>query len=317
MATATERWSDSIITQKIDGNYVGQRGWDVIAYSDDDDMLAATGLPAIGDAHNLIASLFCTDLKIAENKLTKGVVKATYEVTSLIANPVDPTARQPRLRWRPGKVSVSYDCDQAGNPLVNSAGDAPRSSFSRNFSVRYFSVSIYKASFDRAGADQFSDTINNGDITLCGEDFAAGTLYCQDITPCEEYQEDATYLKITGNFEVRTPQGSGLTDAQIRYPFALRFLDQGMRGKATVGGSSGLQPLYTADGKPVSRDVLFNGAGQPMDSTIKATAAQLAVASGSLPTEVHADGDVQANFLVYTQWYQETDFSDLVDYFTV
>jgi hypothetical protein len=153
--------------------------------------------------------------------------------------------------------------------------------------------------------------VNNSGITFQGYDYDAGQVYCNYIQPAEPYQTTAPYVKIHYDFEIRTPNSSNLTALQIRHPFQLRILDQGLRGvynDPDLGDTLG--HFYLGDGHPVTRDVLLDGTGVPMDDGIKVTAGGLAAVTQTLPDSVLVDTTDNATFLIYMR-YAETDFTGI------
>jgi hypothetical protein len=312
---ATERFSDRKLKQRIDGNWTAQRGWDVSGYSDSNEAISAVGVQP-GDPHPLNTDLKCTDIWVAEDKLTLAHVLATYEITCLLDNPENPVLRAPIIRWKWGKVSQPIDTDMNGNAILNSAYDAPKSPFHRNFSVRFLTITRYEPYYDQSAAENFTDTVNNGSITFEGNEFDAGQVYCLSIAPVEDYQEGSTYVKIAYAFEIRTPNAPNLTDLQIRHPFQLRFMDQGLRAQYSNSGTDTLGQLYLGSGEPVTHDVLLDGDGTPIDDTIKVTAGGLNAVSQDLPDDVLVDtiqddeGNDTAVFLIY-MIYAEMDFTQI------
>jgi hypothetical protein len=313
-AIATERFSEQKCTRDITGNWTATRGWDVIGYVSEDDAINATGV-LVGASHPLTSSLVCTKIGLTENKLTKGVVIANYAVSTIIANDPNPLIRVPVVSWKWGKQSLPIDTDINGNPILNSATDAFRSNATRNFSVRFLRISRWEPYYNEALASQYVDTTNSGAVVLQGITRQPGQVYLLSYAPIEEYQVGAPYVHVAYEFEIRTPNTSGLTSLQIRYPFQLRLLDQGLRAQYQDPNNNNTKTLGNLwlggqNTQQCNRDVLLNGQGQPMDSTIAVTQMLYTATSQTLPSTVMTDKVNGATFLIY-MIYAEQDLTAL------
>ena len=235
MSTATERFSDQKCVREISGNWTATRGWDVIgpftSFSPpdiEDDAINATGV-LIGSTHPFTSSLVCKQIGVTENKLTKCIVIANYGISMIVANDPNPLLRAPIVSFKWGKNSQQVDTDINGNPILNSALDAFKSNHSKNFSVRFLRITRYEPFYNESVAAQFVDTINNDSVVLQGITRSPGQVYCLGIAPAEDYQVGSPYVRVTYEFEIRTPSSGGLTALQKRHPFQPRLLDQGLR----------------------------------------------------------------------------------------
>lgn len=315
MTVATERWSDRKLKKNITGDWVAQRGWDVIGYTDSDNATTATGVSA-GNSHPLSPYMICSDIALVEDRLSLGHVIANYKITSLVANDVNPITRNPFVSWKRNKCAVPVDTDLNGNAILNSALDAFKSNGNRNLTSRTLTIKRYEPYYDQSQADLYIDTVNSGNVTFEGLTFGPGQVYCVDYAPVTEYQEGCTYLEVQYVFEIRTPKAATLTTLQKRHPFQRRILDQGLRCKytdPTLGVAWG--NLYTCQGELINRDVLFDGTGIPLDTTIKVGLGGMAPLAQTLPATVLKDpisvgGKVRAVFLIYMD-YPETDMTAL------
>lgn len=312
LAVATERWSDRKKTRTIDGNWTAYRGFDVIQYTTDDDALNAVGIPKVGDSHPDTTYLTCTRVWLNENKFSKGIVLAEYQITPLLANDVNPLNRQPYIKWRRGKTSQNVDLDYNGNPILNSATDAFKGKMSRPFGVRYLTITKFEPYYNQAEADLYIESVNSDAITFEGITFQPGQVYCDSIVPPDAYQKGSVFVKVQYDFEIRTPNWPNLTDLQIRHPFQRRVLDQGTRAIYHDDGddTDKLGKLYLPDGSEVTHDVLLDGNGRPLDSTIKVTAGMLDPVKQTPPKGVLVDSTEFAVFLIYMD-YPETAFANL------
>jgi len=312
MGNATQRFSDTMQTQLIDGSWVATIGWDVINFTSEYDAVNSCPIRQ-GSPHPLNSSLTCTSIGLTENKLTKAIVIANFGVTGLINAGAPPLARPEVTSWKWGKQTLPVDTDTNGNPIVNSAKDAFRSNFSRNFSVRYCRVERWEAYYDQTLAANYTDTINNAAIIFQGLYLGPGQCYFVSYAPIEPYQLGAPYVHVAYEFEIRTPNAPNMTLLQIRHPFQLRLVDQGLRGQYNDVNNSNAPTMghFWLGGtgtQQCTRDVLLNGQGQPVDSTIKVTQSLVAANSQSVPSNVFVDSTSTATFLIY-MIYQETNFA--------
>ena len=308
-ASASERFTDQKLTRSIDGNWTATRAWDVVGFTDEQSATTATGVTD-GSAHPRNADLKCTHIGRADNKFTLSKVVATYEITNLLSNPTNPLSRAPIISWKWGKTQQPIDTDMLGNPILNSAGDAFKQHGTRNFSVRFLTITRCEPYYNQAAAQLYTDTVCNGAITFEGNTFGAGQVYCISYAPTKPYQKTVTYVEVAYNYEIRTPSTPNLTALQKRHPFQLRILDQGLRANYVENDLyiDLLGHLYLKGGEPVTRDVLFNGAGKPIDKGIKVTLDMNNASGQTLPTGVIKDVTAKAVFLIYPI-YAETDFT--------
>ncbi|MDP9175610.1 MAG: hypothetical protein M3O30_17340 [Planctomycetota bacterium] len=312
MGIATERFSDRRLRQSIEGNWTAQRGWDVIAYTSALDAVSSTGV-ALGDSHPLADSLSCVSIEPEDDKLTKCIVRAQYAITSLNANPVDPTARAPFIGWKRSKISQPTDTDINGNPILNSAKDAFRTNGTRTFSVKFLRFTRWEPFFDSSVSDMYTDTVNNAAVVFEGISYDAGQVYLHAYLPVEDYQSGCNFVKNYYEFEIRTPKTSGLTVKQKRHPFQRRQLDQGLRAQYSSSGTNTFGNLWLGGPSPAqaTRDVLLNGKGQPIDSTIMVTQSLIAPVAQTPPSTVLTDTtSAGVTWLIFMD-YAETDFSTL------
>lgn len=307
MGIATQRFSDTKQTQLIDGSWKATIGWDVIDYISDYDAVNSCPIKQ-GSQHPLNEYLTCTSIGVTENKLTKAIVIAEFEVTSLIDAGVNPINRPEVINWKWGKQTLPVDTDASGNPIVNSAGDAFRSNYSRNFSVRYLRVTRWELYYDQALASSYIDTTNSDTVTIQHTlSVGPGQMYFVNYAPVEEYQINSPYVKAMYEFEIRTPSSPNLTTLQARYPFQLRLVDQGQRGKyldpnstpTTNAPTMGNFWLGGQASQECRREVLLNGQGRPADATVKLTQNLYSVQSNTIPTSVQKETINGVTFLVY------------------
>ena len=322
MSTATERFSDQKCVREISGNWTATRGWDVIgpftSFSPpdiEDDAINATGV-LIGSTHPFTSSLVCKQIGVTENKLTKCIVIANYGISMIVANDPNPLLRAPIVSFKWGKNSQQVDTDINGIPILNSALDAFKSNHSKNFSVRFLRITRYEPFYNESVAAQFVDTINNDSVVLQGITRSPGQVYCVGIAPAEDYQVGSPYVRVTYEFEIRTPSSGGLTALQKRHPFQPRLLDQGLRAQYQDPDNSNkatLQNFWLGGTSPqqCTRDVLLNGSGVPLDSTIGVTDKIYTPITQTLPSTVLVDSTAAgATFLIYMD-YAEQAFSPL------
>ncbi len=318
MAIATERFSNQLGVREISGNWTGTRAWDVVNFTSADlvdEAVAATGV-LVGSPYPNTTSLVCTHIGPTENKLTKIVVVANYGISQIVANDPNPLLRAPFISFRWGKESKQVDTDNNGNPILNSALDAFKSNHSKNFSVRYLTISRYESYYNEDQAAMYIDTCNGDSVTLQGIVRNPGQVYCLGIAPAQEYQRGAPYVRVSYAFAIASPNTGGLTANQIRYPWQFRVLDQGLRAQYQDPDNNNTKTLGNfwlggTNAQQCTRDVLLNGQGEPIDSTILVTQAGYTAVTQSLPSGVIVDTTSSAaTFLIYMD-YAEQAFSPL------
>ena len=318
MAEATERFSQDLGIREISGNWTATRAWDVVNFTSGDpvdEAMNATGV-LIGSPYPFTTSLVCTHLGVTENKLTKMVVVANYGISQIVANDPNPLLRPPMVSFRWGKESKQVDTDVNGNPILNSALDAFKNSHSKNFSVRYLTITRYESDYNEDQAAGYVDTCNSDSVILQGITRNPGQVYCLGIAPASEYQVGAPYVRVSYAFAVASPNTSGLTTQQIRYPWQFRVLDQGLRAQYQDPNNSNTKTLGNfwlggSNAAQCTRDVLLNGHGVPIDPTILVTQSGYTPITQTLPSGVIVDTtSASATFLVYMD-YAEQPFTPL------
>jgi hypothetical protein len=318
MAIATERFSNALGIREISGNWTATRAWDVINFTTSDpidEAITATGV-LIGSVYPNTNSLVCRQIGVTENKLTKMVVTANYGISQIVANDPNPLLRAPMVSFRWGKESKQVDTDINGNPILNSALDAFKSNHSKNFSVRYLTITRYESDYNESLAASYVDTINSDSVTLQGITRNPGQVYCLGIAPASEYQVGSPYVRISYAFAIASPNSGGLTALQVRHPWQFRVLDQGLRAQYQDPNNSNKKTLGNfwlggSNPQQCTRDVLLNGQGVPIDSTIMLTQAGIAAVTQTLQSGVLSDTtSAAATFLIYMD-YAEQAFSPL------
>jgi hypothetical protein len=310
-AVATERLSDRKLLQSTDGKWTAQLGYDVIGYVDEDTAIGACPVQE-GSPHPRSSGLTCTKIQLMEDKLTMAHVVANFEVDADSTQLNSP----PSITWKWAKVSQPVETDLNGNGILNSAGDAFTSKASRQFAVRYLTITRNEPYYDQAVADQYTDTTNSDSISFEGITYNPGQVYCMSYAPTGAYHSTDPYVTVAYAFEIRSPNYSNLTPYQIRYPFQLRLLDQGQRGiyNDTVAGNT-FGHFYLCDHTQVTHDILLFGDGTPNDDAILVTAGGLQPVSQTLPTTVLSEqvtlpSGYVATYLIY-QLYSEIPFAGL------
>lgn len=311
---ATERFSEQKCTRNIDGNWTATRAWDVINFTSEDDAINATGV-LVGAAHPATSSMRCTSIGITENKLTKAIVVANYAVSTINANDPNPLVRVPMIGWKRNRMSLPVDTDINGNPILNSATDAYKNNGTRYFTSRTLTFKRWEPYYNQSLANTYDNATNSDTWTIQGVTANPGQAQLIGYGPIEEYQVGAPFVHVAYEIEIRTPSGAGLTAKQIRYPFQRRILDQGLRGVYKDPSNSMTKTLghFYLSGSglaPCTRDVLLNGQGVPIDSTILVTQSGFTAQTQTLPSTVLSDSTTGATFLIYMD-YSELPFAGL------
>ena len=315
---ATERFTNATGVREISGNWTGVRAWDVIGMTASDPIdqaINATGV-LVGSPYPNTTSLVCKQIGVTENKLTMMTVVANYGISTIVANDPNPLLRAPVISWKRSRQSLPVDTDINGNPILNSATDAFRSNSSRNFNIKFLTFKRWESSYNQSLADAFDNAVNSDSFTIQGITYSPGQAQLVSYVPIEEYQETARFVHVCYELEIRTPSGSGLTALQQRHPFQRRLMDQGLRGIYQDPNNSNTKTLGNfflggSGGQQCNRDVLLNGQGVPIDSTIVVTQAGYTAQTQTLPSTVLVDSATTgANFLIYFD-YAELPFAAL------
>ena len=233
------------------------------------DPITSVQIPSIGASYNAGGSevdhgAFIQDLAIDEESEDglSWLVKASYGPYDASTFKSDPT------QW-PIKVTIGGDryervvlYDQAGNPILNSAGDAFEEPITIDESRTKIVVVRQElcSTFDLTLAESFRDTLNEA----LWNGFDPKTVKVGIIATGENQYDtnnEVWYFSVTYPFEVN------------RDGWKKKLLDQGF---AYLDGSGKLRQLLGSDGHPLKEPTLLDGSGHQL-------------ASGGTPVYIEAD----------------------------
>jgi hypothetical protein len=327
-ATYTERWSP-IETQLTEKGWTARRSFDVVGVSTEMDAWAfvtadlAGPLVNINSVHPRNGLLQCHMVYPKHNGFNAWVVDCDYGIPEngqFVTQTTNFLSKKPTVRWRPALTSDNFDCTNKSEPVTNSA----RRPFSSNPSKNYFSVFLTitrnEPFYDLNKAATYSNTVNNLPFILSGLTFAKGWVYLSSYAPTGEYESGGRYVSCSYDFEIRVPIGSNQTALAKANPFQLRIRDEGRTGIYSDDGGATLNTgqFVMTDGTPITEDVLLDGTGKPINSTIKIIDINGVIKSPySYPSgpagatvDVVSVGGSTAVWLIY-QRYDGNDFNQL------
>lgn len=242
-----------------------------------------------------------------------------------------------RIRWTRNVVTEEVDRDFDGRPIVNSVGDPPLNTPTRDFFdlvlayTRYEPTYNLRKSIDYVGAyneDNFSISFGGGPFNGSGGIFNensplavfGGECLCTAMEPTGDYEEGQSLVQV--GYEFRLRARIILTESTWISGFDWRFMDQGSRGlyDSTLEGDIKLLPFYNADGEPITEPVRLNGFGVPYlpDITVgKRMTTPLGKSqspAGSVRDDRYADSEPPAMFLSYRR-HDRKPFAGLIPLF--
>lgn len=166
----------------------------------------------------------------------------------------DPFAEPPKLRSRGEDQEIAVGYDNAGDPVLNSAGEPFEDAPTITAPVLVFEVSRLEKAFDSTLIEDLQGRVN--DAAWLG--WPAGSVLCKSITADREwvsetnsYGWDTSYV-----FAVKRPIVAGGVD--VLPGWTLQLLDCGFRAK---DGSNPTKAITDKTGAPVSSPVPLDGAG--------------------------------------------------------
>lgn len=219
-------------------------------------------IPQRNDKHPRRQEFLCN------NRNASQVGPVTWTVTATFSEPENgtehPDTQNPLnekcdMNVRTGTTSDIIDSDYAGNPLINSARD-PYPNVTDERTIKFFTFVKNMARYDLVRAETYEQKVASDNwVDPYGNVHAAGTIICLSIEPAETTKPGARYVPVAHNF-LRDQLG-----------FKRRFLDAGRNAyylDTTVNKLKKL-PVYGPDGSPIGNDVLLNGKGGIMDTSLR------------------------------------------------
>ncbi|HEV7297753.1 MAG TPA: hypothetical protein VGN72_00185 [Tepidisphaeraceae bacterium] len=313
-AVATEKWSNigGTLDAEINGNTFN-RAFDVVGAAD-----GFGAVSAVRSAFNINYNSSHLNMEALKLKTfqPRTVGLGVHEVTAVYSVPpngswqtpeddADPLDAPAEISWSPNIVSEPFDRDIDGNPVLNSAGDAPANPPSRTYVYSTLTITTNEEFYNYAGYKPYINTVNSDSIEVDQPNsttvtFAAGTVKCVSIAPARMYKATDSYVPITRTFEIWD-----LAEISTTQPHQCRILDQGSSGwyndEGVKNGS-----LCTDQGEYVANDKLLDGTGKPLDSTLKVRDGgeqyTPVARPGGTPTGATIEGTADAKYLLYKRY---------------
>lgn len=196
-------------------------------------------------------------------------VTATYGVPKLgyYQSTEDALSLPWKYHWKTVVLTVPFDRDVSNNPVLNSGWDAPQNPPTKTLTVKQCTIKRNESFYDYTTYKAYENCVNSDQITLTepngnNSTFSAGVMKCVSIEPEHEYTVKDTFVTIVITIEIYDP-----TQVTTNDPHQLHLLDQGATGYYGDGTKRG--NVVNADGSPVSQNILLNGMGKPVDSSLK------------------------------------------------
>ncbi|MDA8376367.1 MAG: hypothetical protein M0Z50_04695 [Planctomycetia bacterium] len=284
MAVATPRWKDRVISKSASG-WTGTLGWDVVQFVDELD--AYNAIPAeINDSHPDEPALMLARFRPANVGLTMMTIVAEYAVPKdgYFEPNAAPLDQLERYIWKSGGSNLPVDRDIDHNPLITSA-KVPATGITDFFKTRFLHITRYEPFYNAALAQEIENTVNAAAMTIAG--FGAidqGTLICRTYQPTQDYTSAALWVHVEYVFEYNA---NG---------FQARFIDA---DRFCLDAQGNTQQILDASGNPVSKDIILNGRGAPVQSGFWAGKIGNAPTAGATPAGAAVQSTASANYLTY------------------
>ena len=157
-------------------------------------------IPARGEAHPDKATALCHRRKVTKIEERTNAWRVECEYTtdaSFGAAATPPLSRPWEFSFRTAKLQKPVFIDRDGDQIVNSAGDPfdplPELEFSENSVV----LVRNEASYNPAQTAEYENTVNDADVDLDGETYAAGMLFMESIQAERIVEDTTTYYRVT------------------------------------------------------------------------------------------------------------------------
>jgi hypothetical protein len=182
-------------------------------------------------------------------------------------NPLDKKAV---YRIEPGGTTepIAYDAD--GHPLLNSALDPLDPPPTDDFPIKFVTIRRNVSTFDLVRAMAYENKVNSDVFTLpkIGP-VAIGLARVVDISPGDEFTEDAEYIEEVTRLELRIAKVPGLYGDATQDTFDHLLLDVGLNGWWNDSGTLRRGRFCNLLGQEMNTPVRLDGHGKPMDTSIK------------------------------------------------
>lgn len=281
-----------------------------------DAVTAATGIDTDSEFSAFDSHLICEGLQARPISVTVFEVTAPYAVApngSWEVFEPNPLSQPASIQWRTVLVTLPFDRDIHGNPVINAAQDVVANG-TKTFKYHTLEITKNKAFYDYNTLKAYENTVNSEDFHLIDLgnhriDFPEGSVKCVSIQPARSYTRKDKYVPITYSLEIWEINDEIATTQPHQY----RFLNAGVNGWYDDNGTRKPGRICTAKGDPVSDPVRLDSEGKPLDATYKirdGTSTNLyspVSAPKVLPDAVAIETTTDARYLVWKR-YKTSNF---------
>lgn len=258
MATVTEKWSGRGWAVTGDG-YEAERAFDVSDVADETEAVAAVSASMgvfVGSLHPFLpgGGLFCRDVRARRIGPTFYEVTARYTPRAYEGG--DLLDRAPRYSWAIEIEHIETDVDEDGRLICNSAGYPIRPKPTKERVVWILQVRRWEPFYNPAVAELYIGSVNSAAGYLGPFYVDEGQMLCRSILPIGEYTATATPIEILYVFAIVRTE---------KYPWDWDYADMGTTGN----GPNGPAQFVNSKGKEIAEPTLLDGAGLPINSTVK------------------------------------------------
>lgn len=224
-------------------------------FDDAYDVGSNASLPLIGSAHPSDASAWCIALDVECYEGWKSWrVTASYSSERAMAE--DPTEDPAAISWDSEQFQTPLIEDNAGDAVVNSAGDPFDPPIMRDDSRRVATV-VKNLATVPSWILSYQDAVNSDSFTIDGVSVTAGQAKMQRVTVSELQERNGTPFRVV-TFQIHFQRDG----------WNFRPLDAGFR---ELDGTDRIQILNSGDSEPVNAPVPLNGSGAAIDNPTSAT----------------------------------------------
>lgn len=196
--------------------------------------------------------------RVFKVNLKFGRYNANQEAVDPDTGVKDPFSEPPTLRGRGEEVEVAVAYDNAGNPVLNSAGEPFANAPTISLPTLVFEVSQLRRTFDPSLITSLQGHVNDAEW----QGWPAGSVLCKSVTASRTWNSDTDSWAWDTSYEfaMREPIESGGVD--VLPGWTLQILDCGYSAK---DGTNPNKLILDKTGATVSDPVPLDGAGGRLD----------------------------------------------------
>lgn len=319
----TKRWSDRRIS--VSGEiWTATESYDVTGVPLPADALTAvdtrTGLavPQDGESHPANGMMVVTGRDVSSPGPLLYRVSVQYSMQAPDAGEGSDGADNSSIEaWtEDGNETIVIDRDIKANAILNAASDPPEQLPTRDLATQTLCFKRREALFDNQWALSMRNTVNSGDIRICGFFIPKGHGRILTLGIAEPFKVSrqgwlwVLYRILTRPLDPENPIGNA---------FPIRFQNAGYNGfwevpsnlETGVTAYPAKGPICGQDKEPVNRQALLDETGKPLDGSLKITRAlKDAIDNPNLPKGLKLKKENGVVFCYYEN-YLESDFSHL------